>query len=87
MQCKGRDSGSLATCECSKMALLQYKHRHDNVARIVHWEIAKQHGLDVKDKRYEQKPEPVTKNADIKILWDFTNPDGYTRKLKPGERT
>ena len=45
------------------MAQLQYKHRHDNVARIVHWEIAKQHGLDVKDKWYKQKPEPVTKNG------------------------
>ena len=26
-------------CECSKMEQKQYKHRHDNVARIVHCTI------------------------------------------------
>ena len=59
-------------CECSKMAQIQYKHRHDNVARIVHWAIAKQRGLDVEEKWYEHKPEPVIENANIKMLWDFT---------------
>ena len=59
-------------CECSKMAQIQYKHRHDNVARIVHWAIAKQRGLEVEEKWYEHKPEPVIENANIKMLWDFT---------------
>ncbi len=70
MQCERRDSHLLR--ECSKMAQLQYKHRHENVARIAHWEIAKQHRLDVKGKWYKHMLEPVTENADIKIWWDFT---------------
>ena len=31
-------------CECSKMAQMQYKNRHD-VPSIVHWSISKQYGL------------------------------------------
>ena len=50
-------------CGCSKMAQMQYKHRHGNVYRIVHWAIAKQNGLDVAEKWYEHKPEPVIENA------------------------
>ena len=34
--------------------------------------IAKQHGLDVAEKWYEHKPEPVIETATIKFLWDFT---------------
>ena len=33
--------------ECSKLAQTEYKHRHDNVARMIHWNIAHSYGLDV----------------------------------------
>ncbi|XP_048590562.1 uncharacterized protein LOC125573819 [Nematostella vectensis] len=59
-------------CECSKMAQSQYKHRHDNVARIVHWAIAKEHGFEVKEKWYEHELLPVIEKPDLKILWDVT---------------
>ena len=36
--------------ECSKLAQIEYKQRHDNGARIVHWNLAKLHRLDVAEK-------------------------------------
>ena len=29
--------------ECRKLAQTEYKHRHDNVARMIHWNIAQLH--------------------------------------------
>ena len=46
-------------CECSKLAQIEYKQRHDNVDRIVHWNLAKLHRLDVAEKWYDHKPEGV----------------------------
>ena len=43
--------------ECSKIAQAEYKHRHDNVARMFHWNIAHSYGLDVSSKWYEHKLE------------------------------
>ena len=49
----------------------EYKHRHDNVARMIHWNIAHSYGLDVSSKWYEHKPEGVIENDHVKLLWDF----------------
>ena len=57
--------------ECSKQAQTEYKHRHDNVARMIHWNIAHSYGLDVSNKWYEHKPEGVIGNDHVKLLWDF----------------
>ena len=57
--------------ECSKLAQTEYKHRHDNVARMIHWNIAHSYGLDVSNKWYEHKPEGVIENDHVKLLWDF----------------
>ena len=58
-------------CECSKLAQKEYKRRHDNVARIVHWEICKKYDLPRAEQWYNHKPEGVTENESIKVLWDF----------------
>ena len=58
-------------CECSKLAQIEYKRRHDNVARIIHWELSKLHGLPHTDKWYEHDPNKVTEANGIKLLWDF----------------
>jgi len=50
------------------IAQMQYKSRHDGVARLIHHEIAKLVG----DKWWLHKPPPVLKNSSMKILWDFT---------------
>ena len=57
--------------ECSKLAQTEYKHRHDNVARMIHWNIAHSYGLDVSNNWYEHKPEGVIENDHVKLLWDF----------------
>ena len=58
-------------CECSKLAQKEYKRRHDNVARIIHWEICKKYHLPRAEQWYNHKPEGVTENESIKVLWDF----------------
>ena len=58
-------------CECSKLAQKEYKRRHDNVARIVHWEICKKYDLPRAEQWYNHKPEGVTESESIKVLWDF----------------
>ena len=58
-------------CECSKLTQKKYKRCHDNVARIVHWEICKKYDLPRAEQWYNHKPEGVTENESIKVLWDF----------------
>ena len=58
--------------ECSKLAQREYKRRHDNVARYVHWQLCLKGGFERAAKWYEQKPEGVVENDNFKILWDFT---------------
>jgi len=57
---------------CSKLAQKEYKRRHDNLGKIVHWKIAKKCRFEVVDKWYEHEPESVLENEDYKILWDFS---------------
>ncbi|XP_067039903.1 uncharacterized protein [Acropora muricata] len=57
--------------ECSKLAQAEYKHRHDDVARIIHWNISHSYGLDVSSIWYEHKPEGGIENDHVKLLWDF----------------
>ncbi|XP_068734717.1 uncharacterized protein [Montipora capricornis] len=58
--------------ECPKLAQSEYKRRHDNVTKGIHWDICKQLGMECGDKWYNHNPEPVTENEDRKILWDLT---------------
>ena len=58
--------------ECPKLAQSEYKRRHDNVAKGIHWDICKQLRMECGDKWYDHNPEPMTKNEDRKILWDLT---------------
>ena len=58
--------------ECGKLAQREYKKRHDNVARYVHWQLCSKGGLERAEKWYEQQPAAVTENENFKLLWDFT---------------
>ena len=58
-------------CECSKLAQSDYKIRHDNVARIIHWELSKVYGLTHAEKWYDHVPEAVIESNEVKLLWDF----------------
>ena len=71
--CKeGDESVTHIISQCKKLAQTEYKIRHDNVAKAVHWELCKKNGLDHVDKWYDHEPESVMENEECKILWDFT---------------
>ena len=57
---------------CSKLAQKEYKRRHDNLGKIVHWKLARNRNFDAGDKWYEYESERVLENEDYKILWDFS---------------
>ena len=52
------------------LAQREYKRRHDNVAKYVHWRICEKYELDRANKWYEHKPDGAIENANYKILWD-----------------
>ena len=57
---------------CSKLAQKEYKRRHDNLGKIVHWKLARMFNFGAGDKWYEYEPESVLENEDYKTLWDFS---------------
>ena len=57
---------------CSKLAQKEYKKRHDNVARAIHWDLSGKYGFDRNDKWYNHVPESVLENENYKLLWDFS---------------
>ena len=62
---------------CSKLAQKEYKRRHDNLGKIVHWKVARKCNFEARDKWYEHEPESVLENEDCKILWDFSIQTDY----------
>ena len=57
---------------CSKLAQKEYKRRHDNLGKIVHWKLARKSNFEAGEKWYEHEPESVLENEDDKILWNFS---------------
>ena len=57
------------TSGCKKLAQKEYKRRHDNVVKKVHWDICKKNRLEHSEKWYEHVPERVAENQEIKALW------------------
>ena len=49
---------------CSKLAQKEYKRRHDNLGKIVHWKLARKCNFEAGDKWYEHEPERVLENED-----------------------
>ena len=69
---------------CSKFAQQEYKRRHDNLGKIVHWKLARKCNFEAGDKWYEHEPESVLENEDYKVLWDFsTQTDHVIEARKP----
>ena len=56
---------------CKVLAGNEYKQRHDNVARNIHWHICEKNGIECEDKWWKHQPKAVEENDDVKILWDF----------------
>ncbi|KAL0266343.1 UNVERIFIED_CONTAM: hypothetical protein PYX00_008916 [Menopon gallinae] len=56
---------------CPKLSQTDYKHRHDQVAKIVHQKLALKYGLLSEQKPYyKYRPETVLENETHKLLWD-----------------
>ena len=54
-----------------KLAQKEYKGRHDNLGKKVHWKFPTKCNFEAGDKWYEHEPESVLENEDYKSLWDF----------------
>ena len=57
--------------ECSKLALKEYKTRHDWVGKVTHREMCKKFKSDHANKWYMHNLAPVQENDTHKLIWDF----------------
>ena len=57
--------------ECKMLAQREYKGRHDNIARNIHWELCGELDIDRANRWYEHQPEGVSRKGNTKKLWDF----------------
>ena len=67
---KMRKCATLSGCE--KLAQKEYKRRHDNVAKKVHWDLYKKNRLEHTKKWNEHVPEGAVQNEEVKVLWDIS---------------
>ena len=56
---------------CEKLAQKEYKRRHDNVAKKVHWDICKKSRLEHGEKWYGHALVKAVENEEIKVPWDI----------------
>ena len=59
------------TSGCEKLTQKEYKRRHGNVAKKVHWDICKKNKLEHIEKWYKHASEGAVVNEKIKVLWDI----------------
>ena len=53
------------TSRYEKLAQKEYKRRHNNVGKKVHWDICKKNELGLSGKWYEHAPEGAVENEEI----------------------
>ena len=56
--------------ECNKLALKEYKARHDCVGKVIYWEMCRKFQFDHTNKWYMPNIAPVLENDSHKLLWD-----------------
>ena len=56
---------------CPALAKGEYLHRHNKSAGYIHWKLCRHFEIPVSDNWYDHKPDPVTENANVTILWDM----------------
>ena len=62
---KGESVGHFVS-ECSKLAQREYKRRHDNVARIIHWELCRLYEFGRADKWLDTNGTVYKKQTELK---------------------
>ena len=68
--------------ECKMLAQREYKRRHDNIARNIHWELCGELDIDRANKWYEHQPEGVSRKGNCGI-----SRSSAITKLKQEDRT
>ena len=82
--CKKGESVQYLVSGCETMSQREYKRRHDNVAKKVHWDLCKKNGLEHTENWYEHTPEGAVKNEEVKVLWDIKiQCDNVTEARRP----
>ena len=66
------ETASHIESECKMLAQKEYKKRHDNVCRYIHWRLCGKHGFQVTQQWYKHELDGVIENKVYKILLDFT---------------
>ena len=56
---------------CAELAKTDYLKRHSKAAAYIHWKACQHYGVEVSVRWYEHKPETVTENEEVTILWDM----------------
>ncbi|PFX13751.1 hypothetical protein AWC38_SpisGene22140 [Stylophora pistillata] len=74
-------------CEYKKLAQREYKRRHDNVARAVHWKLCEKYHLDKKDKWYEHAPDSETGSTASRLIREDEAMDSENKLNVPLPRT
>ena len=69
---KSGESADHDVSGCSKLAKKEYKRRHNNLGRLVHWKLVRKCNFESGDKWHKHEPESVLENEDYKILCDFS---------------
>ena len=68
--------------ECSKLALKEYKTRHDWVGKVIHAEMCKKFKFDHTKKWYMHNPGPVLENNTRKLLCEFDIPTDHLVSIR-----
>ncbi|XP_070623314.1 TSC22 domain family protein 4 isoform X2 [Erythrolamprus reginae] len=67
----GTNSSMIAIDNKIEQAMTDYKHRHDAVAQMIHWNLCQNCRLPVAKNWWDHKPEKVVENEQAKLRWDF----------------
>lgn len=56
---------------CPILAKNAYLDRHNIVAAQLHWNICREFKIEVEDRWYKHKPDPVINTPEVTIIWDM----------------
>ena len=77
---KADESIDHAICGCSKLGEKEYKRRHDNLGKIVHWKLARKCNFEAGYKSYKHKPE--RRELVKSLILEFLEIVGLRRRRK-----
>ena len=56
---------------CPEVAKTDYLEKHNKAAAYIHCKACQHYSIEVPQRWYEHKPETVTENEEVTILWDI----------------